>query len=34
MTGYSLLGTTPARAERSYPRYLAATSPHERILGR
>jgi hypothetical protein len=27
-------GTTPARTDRSYPRYLAATSPHERILGR
>jgi len=27
-------GLTPARVERSYPRYLAATSPHERILNR
>ena len=27
-------GMTPARTERSYPRYLAATSPHERILNR
>jgi len=27
-------GQTPARADRSYPRYLAATSPHERILNR
>eukprot|EP00088_Acartia_fossae_P034134 TRINITY_DN3500_c0_g1_i10.p1 TRINITY_DN3500_c0_g1~~TRINITY_DN3500_c0_g1_i10.p1 ORF type:complete len:728 (-),score=254.95 TRINITY_DN3500_c0_g1_i10:261-2444(-) len=27
-------GTTPGRIERSYPRYLAATSPHERIIKR
>merc|ERR1712025_635332 len=27
-------GLTPVRVERSYPRYLAATSPHERILNR
>jgi len=27
-------GSTPARVERSYPRYLEATSPHERILSR
>lgn len=27
-------GLTPARAERVYPRYLAATSPHQRILER
>jgi len=27
-------GLTPARVDRSYPRYLAATSPHERILNR
>ena len=27
-------GLTPARVERSYPRTLAATSPHERILNR
>jgi len=27
-------GLTPARAERPFPRYLAATSPHARILDR
>jgi hypothetical protein len=27
-------GTTPSRVERSYPRYLAATSPHARITER
>jgi len=27
-------GKTPARTERSYPRFLAATSPHQRILER
>ena len=27
-------GTTPARFERSYPRFLAATSPHEKIINR
>ena len=27
-------GLTPARVERNYPRILAATSPHERILNR
>ena len=27
-------GLTPARVERSYPRYLAATSPHQTILSR
>jgi len=27
-------GLTPARIERSYPRYLAATSPHEKIISR
>ena len=27
-------GSTPQRRELSYPRYLAATSPHERILQR
>jgi len=27
-------GRTPARVERSYPRYLAATSPHEKLLSR
>ena len=27
-------GMTPARVKRSYPRYLAATIPHERILNR
>jgi len=27
-------GLTPARVERSYPRYLAATSPHEKIISR
>eukprot|EP00092_Neocalanus_flemingeri_P020555 GFUD01022268.1.p1 GENE.GFUD01022268.1~~GFUD01022268.1.p1 ORF type:complete len:1112 (-),score=327.91 GFUD01022268.1:215-3550(-) len=27
-------GMTPARTERNFPRYLAATSPHERILNR
>ena len=27
-------GLTPARVERPYPRYLAATSPHEKIISR
>ena len=27
-------GLTPQRAERSFPRYLEATSPHQRILHR
>ena len=27
-------GLTPARVERSYPRYLAATSPHQKIITR
>jgi len=27
-------GLTPARADRPFPRYLAATSPHQRILER
>lgn len=27
-------GSTPARTERVYPRYLAATSPHDRIIQR
>ena len=27
-------GRTPSRVERSYPRYLAATSPHEKLLSR
>jgi len=27
-------GRTPARAERSFPRFLAATSPHDRILAK
>ncbi len=27
-------GTTPARIERTYPRFLAATSPHEKIIQR
>merc|ERR1712029_52298 len=27
-------GLTPVRVERSYPRYLAATSPHEKIISR
>jgi len=27
-------GRTPARTERTYPRFLAATSPHQRILDR
>lgn len=31
---YQPTGQTPVRQERQYPRYLAATSPHQRILGR
>ena len=31
---YKPSGETPARTERQYPRYLAATSPHQRILDR
>ena len=27
-------GRTPSRVERSYPRCLAATSPHEKLLSR
>lgn len=29
-----ILGSTPARREFQYPRYLVATSPHERIIKR
>ena len=31
---YFLSGTTPQRKNYTYPRFLAATSPHERILQR
>ena len=31
---YQPTGETPVRQERQYPRYLAATSPHQRILER
>jgi len=31
---YKATGKTPVRAERQYPRYLATTSPHSRILDR
>ena len=31
---YKPSGETPVRTERQYPRYLAATSPHQRILDR
>merc|ERR1711862_672169 len=31
---YRSTGKTPVRTERQYPRYLATTSPHGRILDR
>jgi len=31
---YKVTGKTPVRMERQYPRYLASTSPHSRILDR
>ena len=31
---YCIVGTTPCRKEFSYPRHLAATSPHEKIIKR
>ena len=34
ITIYQPSGETPVRVERQYPRYLAATSPHARILDR
>jgi len=34
LESYQRTGETPVRAERQYPRYLAATSPHGRILDR
>merc|ERR1719397_405939 len=34
MKVYQPTGETPVRTERHYPRYLAATEPHQRILDR
>jgi len=34
ITIYQPSGETPSRTDRQYPRYLAATSPHQRIIER
>jgi len=34
ITIYEPSGETPSRTDRQYPRYLAATSPHQRIIER
>lgn len=31
---FIIVGSTPVRKEHHYPRQLAATSPHERIIQR